>query len=106
MSIKFDSVSENIRRPGIYGEVHDHRTPRPSVVRNLPDYWEATHEYHAIGPQQNADRVTPTDGSHRVGDIFECVISGTSGSVEPKWPYIAGWQVIDGTVTWRKVRLG
>jgi len=105
MSIKFDSVPENIRRPGTYTEVHDHRIPRPRAAQTLPPCWQATHEYHAMGPQQNADLVIPTYAQSG-GDRFECVISGTSGSVEPKWPYIAGWQVIDGTVTWRKVRLG
>jgi len=103
MSIKFDSVPNNIRKPGTYVEIHDYAPQYTPPARKLPPSWQANHEYHAIGPQQIADRVTRAIGG---GDLYKCVVSGTSGSVEPTWPRIAGWQVIDGTVTWRMLRAG
>ena len=33
--------------------------------------------------------------------VYECVVAGTSGTVEPTWPTTEGETVVDNTVTWK-----
>lgn len=53
--------------------------------------WVHNHAYLLYG------RVTPVTPD---GRVFWVLTAGTSGAVEPTWPTMAPWQVVDGTVTW------
>jgi len=53
--------------------------------------WTASHAY-VLG-----SRVTPVTPD---GTVWWVDTAGTSGLVEPTWPIVQPWTVIDGTVTW------
>jgi hypothetical protein len=47
--------------------------------------------------------VRPTVGN---GHLYQCTVSGTTGTIEPVWPLTSGTPagtVIDGTVTWQEI---
>lgn len=53
--------------------------------------WQANHSYLVTA---RVTKVT-TDGT-----AWWATVAGTSGNVEPTWPTVEPWTVVDGTVTW------
>jgi|GEM_PF-6256373 len=58
--------------------------------------WQASTAYN------QGDLVEPTTPN---GYVYQCTVAGTSGSSEPTWPTTIDDTVVDGTVTWKCLRI-
>lgn len=55
-------------------------------------FWEASTVY------EEGDIVRKVEGDKNY--FYQCIVSGTSGTIEPKWNDVEGVSIVDGSVTW------
>ena len=78
---------------------------RPSLSQGAPNTGEYRGAWFALQQFKIGDWVT-NKINNREAIVFECVISGTSGSVEPTWTTNNLDLINDGSVTWRVEYVG